>query len=494
MDQNLTYQKARRIRGTKVTDLLADQLLYEKSFTKAVGKTISLKTQSSIKGIKEKFDPLNVAKFLTGGSKLAPALIGRMMGRDIRDIEYFTGRNRPVRIGPNTASKITPMAGQGGDIEGINEQLLKIYDFLKLSNDRDVKRKEKEQNFREEKEIESQRRHQEFIDALNKLSGKKTATPVKKQEGQGGGIFDSLFDMINKLKEKMEGWIEKLAASQLINKPLEWLKSALGAVFTGPFLLASGIAAAMGAALIGLQLFEQKKLRELGGPKAEELGAQRQTEEFLGAGDPNALGSAIMNAGQQTKGEQIQEAIRQKQNTMAALLEPEGYTVSGVDKDGRFLFENDKGKAPPKDLYDTVSAQANLMTEKGQTLTPKDVRSQLNINDSDVPMPEVPTDIYKSDYLSPEEASKPAFVGPKTGKRNKSSLMPTSSTALNTVMAENADVNLPKKPDTQAQTVVNNLIQNKSNQKQKLAALQDIPVHNDEPSFMRMIMGSTRLV
>ena len=56
MDQNLTYQKARRIRGTKLTDLLADQLLYEPTIGKAIKKTISLKTQSSIKGIKEKFD------------------------------------------------------------------------------------------------------------------------------------------------------------------------------------------------------------------------------------------------------------------------------------------------------------------------------------------------------------------------------------------------------------------------------------------------------
>ena len=132
MDQNLTYQKARRIRGTKLTDLLADQLLYEPTIGKAVKKTISLKVQSNIKGIKESFDPLNIVKFLTGGSKLGPALYGKIMGRNIRDIEYFTGRNRPLRVGPSrsTASKITPLAGGDGNIGGINEQLLKIYNFL----------------------------------------------------------------------------------------------------------------------------------------------------------------------------------------------------------------------------------------------------------------------------------------------------------------------------------------------------------------------------
>ena len=191
MDQGLTYQKARRIRGTKVTDLLADQLLYEKSITKAVGRTISLKAQSKIKGIKEKFDPLNIAKFLTGGSKLAPALLGRLMGRDIRDIEYFTGRNRPIRVaGKGTASRITSGVGEGGDIEGINEQLLKIYSFLKTSTDKDIRRKEKEENFKEEREIESEKRHKEFIEALTKLkTGKSTAQAVTKTEQKDGFDF-----------------------------------------------------------------------------------------------------------------------------------------------------------------------------------------------------------------------------------------------------------------------------------------------------------------
>ena len=504
MDQNLTYQKARRIRGTKLTDLLADQLLYEPTIGKAVKKTISLKVQSNIKGIKESFDPLNIVKFLTGGSKLGPALYGKIMGRNIRDIEYFTGRNRPLRVGPSrsTASKITPLAGGDGDIGGINEQLLKIYNFLQASNEQEIKRKEKEQNFAEEKALEAEKRHKEFIEALKKVTGKSTATKVKGEKEEGPSIFDSIMNMIKTIGEKiksvadkLEEWVKKLAEMELLKKPLDWLKSALGGLFTGPFLLASGIAAAMGAALIGLQLFELRKLEELGGEEAAQLGGERHTEEMLGAMDPSALGSAIMNAGEETKGEKIQKLIRLKQETMAGLFEPEGYTVSGVDKEGRFSFENDKGKAPSKELYDMMSAQANLMLRQGKSLKPKDVRSQLNINDYDVPMPEVPTDVYKSDYLSPEEASKPAFVGPKTGRRSKAAVVPESASAkLNTVMAENVNANLPAKQDTPAQNVVNNLVKNKTNQRQELAKLSEIAVHNDEPTFLRMIMGSTRIV
>ena len=216
MDKNLTYQKARRIRGTKLTDLLADQLLYEPTIAKAIGKTISLKAQSSIKGIQAKFDPLNIVKFLTFGSKLGPALYGKLAGRDIRDIEYFTGRNRPLRVGPgkSTASKIGPVPGADGDIGGINQQLLKIYSYLKKSNEFDIKRREKEQNFAEEKELESKRRHKELLEALSKLGAKPTTTIVKKEGKEDKGIFGGLFDM-------MKNFV--LSAIDKAMKAFEWI-------------------------------------------------------------------------------------------------------------------------------------------------------------------------------------------------------------------------------------------------------------------------------
>ena len=78
--------------------------------------------------------------------------------------------------------------------------------------------------------------------------------------------------------------------------------------------------------------------------------------------------------------------------------------------------------------------------------------------------------------------------------RQNAASMPTTSNALNTVMAENVAANLPSVPNKQAQTTVNNVIQNKNNQQQRISKLSEIAVHNDEPTFMRMIMGSTRLV
>ncbi len=105
MATNLDYQRARRIRNTGFADLLSDQLAGDATIGGALKKTISLRTQAKIKGIKEKFDPLNIAKFLTGGSSLGPALLGKLTGRSEKDIQYFSGRMRPIRE-RGTASRI----------------------------------------------------------------------------------------------------------------------------------------------------------------------------------------------------------------------------------------------------------------------------------------------------------------------------------------------------------------------------------------------------
>lgn len=482
MDKNLTYQKARRIRNTKVTDLLADQLLYEKSIGKAIGKTVSLKFQSKIKGIKEKFDPLNVAKFLTGGSKLAPALLGRMLGRDIRDIEYFTGRNRPIRIGPGkgTASKITPTPGEGGDIQGINEQLLKIYTFLKQSNEQDIKRREKEQNFKEEKEIEKEKRHKEFIDALKKLkTGKTTATAVsKKEEEKEGFDFGGMVEgIMSKIKDMVQGMIDSALEVYKWVKDLKILKDLvahigpllrfLGSNFfafltgtAGTALLAIGGAAALLAYLASIEKEEIEK-----NPYAEKYKdnpyAMKLRGEAKTVGEAAAQNQA--KATVQVPRRTIEDFVKSDQ-TDAELLEEFGQDRAGLKK---WLSENPNRNA----MYQ------------------KPIKGFGSTGGSSVaPMPDE-TDAETARLTRQNAAATPRQTQPKA------EVVPQSTNSqVNTLMNQNAEANLPKIPNTQVQSVTNNLINNSSSQIQKMAKLEEIPVHNDEPTFLRMIMNSTRVV
>jgi len=65
-DNKLNYQQARRIRKSKFSDMVLDQLAQKDTgVLGALGKTISLRSQARIKGFKEKFDPLNIVRFMT---------------------------------------------------------------------------------------------------------------------------------------------------------------------------------------------------------------------------------------------------------------------------------------------------------------------------------------------------------------------------------------------------------------------------------------------
>lgn len=198
MDNKLNYQQARRIRGQSLSDLFAEQLIGGSDFIPGFKKSIGLKTQARIKGIKEKFDPLNIAKVLTGGSRIGPAILGKLLGRDKKDIEYFAGRARPV------GDKVKNMSGmsrgpKGDKIAGIKAGLSKILNFLEKSRTTDIKMIEKQDDFREVKELEDKRRHNDLIKALNSLIGK---TGPNKIDGGGRSLMDFFGDLKDKLKQR----------------------------------------------------------------------------------------------------------------------------------------------------------------------------------------------------------------------------------------------------------------------------------------------------
>ena len=92
--KNLSYNEAKSLRQSGFSGILSDTLLSDNGIASSVGKSISLSTRASLLGLKEKFDPLNIARGLTGGSNIGPALLGKIMGRSSDDIKYFTGQSK----------------------------------------------------------------------------------------------------------------------------------------------------------------------------------------------------------------------------------------------------------------------------------------------------------------------------------------------------------------------------------------------------------------
>ena len=93
----MTYQEARRIKDKSLKYLITQNIVSGEGFGSSVGTAISDKFKARAKRFKAKFDPLNVARMLTGS--LGAAVVGRLTGRKQEDIEYFTGKRGRTKRG-----------------------------------------------------------------------------------------------------------------------------------------------------------------------------------------------------------------------------------------------------------------------------------------------------------------------------------------------------------------------------------------------------------
>jgi hypothetical protein len=514
MATNLDYQKASRIRGTSFADLLSDQLSGDSTIRGAIKKTISLKAQARVKGIKEKFDPLNIAKFLTGGSSLGPALLGKLTGRSEKDIQYFSGRMRPIRD-RGTASRIGKEPGSGMS-EGTNDMLRKIYYLMQVTRQADLERSDAELNFAEEKKLEAEKRHKELLKVLSSL---RLGTATKVTEDEKGS---SLLELLGGAS----------VFSRLFNV-LKWFASPLGLALLGVTSLVGLIALLS----VGLDRLAKNT------PNMKALSPEQAENALKGTPrDIDALGGR----------EYLEDIVRNgRQRAVEALAMPENTEEEKEAK--RLAILNlggeDKAKKIVADtkVYDIPPPQAPLpgtegkleFTKKqfiGTGLAAKRNEEFWNKNyapyynddgtrktgveppasEQTAPAPVAPTSAAPAS-AAPASASAPAQPG-RMGQFNRMTGASTTpgvtaspaqtapavpaavpgtglSSRLNDAVSQNLNVNLPITRTSSGPTVVNNV--NNAQQRQmpqKIADLNTIAVRNVDPTFMRLIMDNTRVV
>lgn len=170
----MDYGRAKDIRQQGLFSLMTDKLSSGQGTGSSIKSAISDRTQATFTGIKEKFDPLNIAKAVTGGSKFAPALVGALMGRSKEDISYFTDKKRNKKI-----KALTPQSS--GNNESMAEALGLIYrQMLRIEESRKLDLEERITKDKEEDE-EDNRRNNALITAL---TGRKQKKPSKKATEQ----------------------------------------------------------------------------------------------------------------------------------------------------------------------------------------------------------------------------------------------------------------------------------------------------------------------
>jgi hypothetical protein len=455
MYKNMTYQQAKRIRSQSISSVLADQLIMGAGYGAAIKQTASAKWNAKVSGIKEKFDPLNIIKFMTGGSRLGPAILGKMLGRSRKDIEYFAGRARPVQYrGPKIPGMSAATSGEGDS--GLQTVLSSILSFLQSSHENDMILREKENNLREGQKHEDERRHNDLLKALGGSKSKDTATRIGKPEISGNGLFDGISqtiqDMIDKAL-KAFGWIKEL--SPFSSTLMSFLRSGLFGVLRGVFGLAGPLA--IGALLA----YGAKELTEYVGEKqistAKNLLERNSNRESLSADDKAKLDKEIQSAGGMKKINQVMETANDVPVAKRD-IEPRPDTAGG------------KNAQRARNWDYKFSATHN------PDGTPKQVTdSQTNTSTA-----------------SPEKPKAPVVTTPTTPTSPAPVSTTPKSAEVSAKTQENMNLGLQAKVVPKTETTTNNSIVNNTKDEKRKISMPS--VRNNEETFARLIWDSTRVV
>lgn len=454
----MDYEQARRIRNKdySLTKLITTNIRQGAGAGAAIKEAFKEKfdfktrTQAKITGIKERFDPLNIAKFLTGGSNFAPALLGRMLGRSQKDINYFSGgRAKPYE----NATKVGKVEG---DESGMTEILDKIYTFMKKSQEDDIKHQELQNNHREEEMMKADKKHKELLKALSKLTGNNvTAEKVTGEQGSIGDILSDIlaaFGGLNSLKNAK--WLARFITSPTFLIPL-----LIAGIYYGveDFKKRKAIQAKLAAA------GDVEGLRKTMGNEEEDTSTTSDIQrnmiknELRKANTKESLAAlAKIEEGEKSKHEELSKYDK--------FLEDKGYYRS-------MGYRNLENKKVPEDLKRAAQAYASGQT--GTTETPPAPPAEPPAQPAAPNPPPVPlASEPKVSALPTETPNAGQQLVNATNENNNAKLADlTASPATNTVNTSSTNVAKSSNPITPLP-----------------------PVRNLEETFQRMIMNSTKVV
>jgi len=249
-EKKMSYKQASQIRKKSLKELITEKLVEDKGILTSIKSGISEKMQARSTGFKEKFDPLNIAKMLTGN--LGSALLGRMTGRSKEDISYFAGNKKAKETKPKPAyineklnksdvglysaiSEGNTQSMKKGD--GIATILARMYNLIKSEQINSLKRHQIEKSFKKIREKEKEKRNKELIDVIKSLGSFTQIKKIEKKE-EGGNLFDFIKGLIESAKNMIFGVVSS-AFNNLWNliKPIwEVIQQIGGAIGLGALL------------------------------------------------------------------------------------------------------------------------------------------------------------------------------------------------------------------------------------------------------------------
>jgi GH24 family phage-related lysozyme (muramidase) len=222
-DRSDSYQQARAYRQRGLVENVTRSL----ASGGGVGRGISQTFKGYTTGIKEKFDPLNIAKMF--GGRIGAGLVGKMTGRSQKDILYHTGLSqRRGKVGNVDAGFYSNIAESGvvklrkGDAAA--DVATKIYSVMKNDIEEKKLRSELAKDREKEKRDIEKRRHKEFLKELERIkkSGEKVEKPEpKKQSVKEKKQEKEIKEAAKEAKPANKAAETKPAAPKAESKPVE---------------------------------------------------------------------------------------------------------------------------------------------------------------------------------------------------------------------------------------------------------------------------------
>ena len=393
----------------------------------------------------------------------------RLLATSLGNDRWFTEdviKNTFNQSGPaGTVKKDSPKATKIPNLESdskVMDSLLSIHDLLKKNYDDKLKSDEKKNQFRVEQSIERKKQNDDFIKALGGIGGGTTVvnntTATKVNDEGGDSLLGDLLGM----------------GKTLLN---------IAKFFTGPI----GLALLAGTLTMAM-LFRDEH------PEETNKGIQNagQTDGGLGSAiqevrsDEVASRKAVVLREAHKKGiikaswYEFDKQGKEEKEYLTSIGFDDKTGLTQKDRDNGFNAVDEDGNPYRSETRAKEMAKA---TSTDVTATPtSEPAASAPASPSSSPAASVPAEssLSKGESVVSTPAAMPAQMS-----------SPNVAQKLDVVNNENLDIKLPQAPSDRGMIVTNN----EKTQGQKGSTKSALPfVRNDEETFQRMILNSTRVV
>lgn len=188
-------------RAATATDVAAEHLASGGGLFGAAGAAASFKANKAAKTLKRKFDPLNIVNRLTGGSKLATVLAGKIMGRSEKSIRSAAGLSGGLALETEQAGSPTQFQRQdAGSPSALDApKSITLLEKMALSLGRIESLQDKSVQFAEKQAIQLERIHDDAAEergAFHRRPTQVASTTTSEKKDEGGSWLGNIVKML----------------------------------------------------------------------------------------------------------------------------------------------------------------------------------------------------------------------------------------------------------------------------------------------------------